>query len=421
MWACTPSGLDKISLANEGYIIENLTRQNNIYQGINRVNIDNNRTAWALMSSGLIKITPESHQSSGYIPQLMFRQIRAGTDTINDAHNASFSYNQNNLSFHFSAPSFMDEKQILYSYQLQGSTTNAWTETSNNAMASFIDLRPGNYTLNIKAKFPAGRYPDQLLQYHFTISYPWWQTWWFRVLVSLLISGLVIFAFRFYYHRKLEKQQTILERQRAIEQERNRIAADMHDDLGAGLTKIKYITEHILEKNEAGETTQPELQKLRSFSSELVESMGEIIWAASEKNNLLSNTLYYLRSYAVSYCEENNMDCHFEIPVTFKDRIVTGNFRRNIFLLLKEGLHNIVKHAEAKTVTLKVTVTEKLQLFIKDDGKGFSETERLSRGNGVVNMKKRVIELNGNIRFENVNGTAITIDLPFAANQSTID
>jgi hypothetical protein len=155
----------------------------------------------------------------------------------------------------------MDEKQILYSYQLQGSTTNVWTVPSNNAVASFIDLRPGKYALNIKAKFPAGRYPEQVLQYKFSISPPWWQTWWFRALAALLISGLFIIAFRFYYHRKLERQQMILEKQQAIDQERSRIAADMHDDLGAGLTKIKYITEHILRKEtDSGETVQFELQ-----------------------------------------------------------------------------------------------------------------------------------------------------------------
>ena len=92
MWACTPSGLDKISVKNDSYIIENLTRQNNIYPGILKVSVDNNKTAWALSSSGLIKITPERHQPSGYTPQLMFMQIRAGTDTINDFRTASFSY-----------------------------------------------------------------------------------------------------------------------------------------------------------------------------------------------------------------------------------------------------------------------------------------------------------------------------------------
>ena len=421
MWVCTPSGLDKVSFKNDHYIIENLTRQNNIYQGILHVTIDDHGTAWALLPSGLIKITPENLPKSKYTPQLMFMQIRAGNDTINTSKRTSFPHYQNNLNFQFSAPSFMDEKRILYSYQLQGSSTSSWTEPSNNASAFLIDLRPGKYTLNIRAKFPAGRYPDQLLQYQFSIDKPWWLTWWFRTIVALFVSGFVIFAFRFYYHRKLEKQQMILERQHAIEQERNRIAADMHDDLGAGLTKIKYLTENIIEKADAGEVTQPELQKLKSFSSELVESMGEIIWAASEKNNLLSNTLYYLRSYAVSYCEENNKDCDFEIPGSFKERIVTGNFRRNIFLLLKESLHNIVKHAEANTVSIKLNAAEKLQLVIRDNGKGFPGNDRLSRGNGVINMKKRVAELNGTIHFENINGTTITIDLPFAANQSTID
>src|SRR5688572_850366 len=231
IWACTPSGLDKISIKHGGPVVENLTRQNNIYHGITRVVIDKNKTAWALFTSGLIKITKENQTAPAYTPKLMFSQIRAGTDTLNNADAATFSYKQNNLSFHFSAPSFMDEKQILYSYQLKGSTTAEWTEPSNNAVATFIDLRPGNYILNIKAKFPAGRYTDQLLQYKFSISPPWWQTWWFRVSAALLISSLFIITFRFYYHRKLERQQMTLEKQQAIEQERNRIAADMHDDL----------------------------------------------------------------------------------------------------------------------------------------------------------------------------------------------
>ena len=421
VWACTPSGLDKITIKNGVPVVENLTRQNNIYHGISRVVIDKNKIAWASFTSGLIKIMRENHAASAYTPKLMFTQIRNGADTLNEADAASFSYKQNNLSFQFSAPSFMDEKQILYSYQLQGSTTSEWTIPSNNAVASFIDLRPGKYAVNIKAKFPAGRYPDQVIQYKFSILPPWWQTWWFRVFAGLLTASLFIIVFRFYYHRKLERQQLILEKQQAIDQERSRIAADMHDDLGAGLTKIKYITEHILEKTDSGETVQSELQKLKSFSSELVESMGEIIWAASEKDNLLSNTLYYLRSYAVNYCEENDLDCHFEIPVNFKDRIVGGNIRRNIFLLLKEGLHNIVKHAGAKKVTIKIGITEKLELLINDDGKGFSESENISGGNGLINMKKRVQELNGSIEFKNSNGAGIILHLPFTPNQSTID
>jgi signal transduction histidine kinase len=253
-----------------------------------------------------------------------------------------------------------------------------------------------------------------------TIRPAYWQTWWFRTLVGFLFVGLLIIGFGFYYRRKLEKQHMILEKQQAIEQERTRIAADMHDDLGTGLTKIKFITEHISEKMQTRETILPELQKLKTSSSELVESMAEIIWTMNEKNNLLSDTLYYLRSYAVNYCEDNNLDCRFEIPETFTDETVSGNIRRNIFLLLKECLHNIVKHAGAKTVTIKTLISENLELSIKDDGKGFSEATVTAAGNGIINMKKRVNELNGFIRFENRNGTTVTILLPLATNQSTI-
>jgi signal transduction histidine kinase len=268
-----------------------------MYQFMYSVVTDKNNITWAMSSEGLIRISPVSNSNTGYLPRLMITQIRVGANEL-DQNRITLSYKQNNLSFYFTAPSFLGEKQILYSYMLQGSSHAEWSEPSNNAFASFIDLRPGSYTLHIKAKFPAGRYPEQSLQYHFLITPPWWQTWWFRIIAGILIIGLLISGVRFYYNRKLEKQKTILEKQQAVEQERSRIAADMHDDLGAGLTNIKYITEHILEKTESGETVKPELEKLRNFSSELVESMGEIIWAVSEKNNLLSNTLYYLRSYA---------------------------------------------------------------------------------------------------------------------------
>ena len=418
IWAASPFGLDKIHMENKSPVIENLTRQNNMYPYMYSVITDKNNITWALSSEGLIKINPPGNSVSEYLPRLMITQIRVGTNEL-DQNKTSLNYKQNNLSFYFAAPSFLGEKQILYSYLLQGGSHAEWSEPSNNAFASFIDLRPGSYTLHVKAKFPAGRYPEQTLQYHFLIIPPWWQTGWFKIISGLLIIGFIIIIVRFYYRRKLEKQRNILEKQQAVEEERKRIAADMHDDLGAGLTNIKYITEHILEKTESGETVKSELEKLKNFSSELVESMGEIIWAVSEKNNLLSNTLYYLRSYAINYCEENDLDCNFEIPDNFKDRIVSGNIRRNIFLLLKESLHNIVKHAGAKNITIYTTVTEKLKLVIKDDGRGFSNNGD-TKGNGLINMKKRVQELNGSISFENYNGAAVIIHLPFATNQSTI-
>jgi signal transduction histidine kinase/sugar lactone lactonase YvrE len=410
----TQTGLDRLVKMKEGgYRVENITKSNNVFSYISAVWTDKLNNGYALTKTGTVyKVEPVQPEKSAAGPHLLIEEMKVNGTLVSQATvPLSLEYYQRNISFSIAAPTFIDERQVKYSYILEGSGTNAWSDASTMADISLLNLSPGKYTFRAKAFFPSTSYVPAELSYSFEITPPWWQTVLFRLLAVTLVMGLLIIGVRYYYRRKLVIERRNLEKQQAIEQERTRIAADMHDDLGAGLTKIKYIAENILEKTGSGETVQPELEKLRIFSSELIESMGEIIWATSEKNNLLSNTLYYLRSFAVNYCEENNMDCLFEIPEQFIDRNVSGNIRRNIFLLLKESLHNIVKHAGAKTVTIKVTVKEKLELVIKDDGNGFPDNKD-TKGNGLINMKKRVQELRGTVLFENVNGAVIIISLP---------
>ena len=420
--AGTQTGIDRIIQDDSGNCrIENISKTNNVFAFIRYVWTENGKIH-ALSNDGVMIEAPAFEKTQiGFLPQLVIEELKLNGHPI-PIVKPILKHNENNLSFSVAAPSFIDEKQIKFSSFLEGAENTTWSDTSsNNSTINLIGLPPGKYKLHIKAFFPSTPYAVQELIQSFVINPPWWRTWWFRIGIGILGIGILVTAIRFYYRQKLEKRMAILEKQQAIETERARIAADMHDDLGAGLTNIKYITENILDKSESGETVKPELEKLKSFSSELVESMGEIIWAVSEKNNLLSNTLYYLRSYALNYCEENDIDCDFEIPGNFTDRIVTGNMRRNIFLLLKECLHNIVKHAAADTVNIKANVRERLELVIKDNGKGFSENGNTIKGNGLINMRKRVKEMHGSIQFENDNGTTVTIFLPIATNQSTID
>src|SRR5678815_6101301 len=112
-----------------------------------------------------------------------------------------------------------------------------------------------------------------------------WQTWWFRSVAGLLVIGLLIILFRFYYRRKLEKQMAILEKQQAIEKERTRIATDMHDDLGAGLSRIKFLSETIGIKKQQHEPIEDDITSIRQYSHEMIDKMGEIVWALNEKND----------------------------------------------------------------------------------------------------------------------------------------
>lgn len=412
IWACTPSGLDKISVKARIPVIENLTRQNSIYQFISKVAIDRYKTVWALSTGGLIKIVNESEASTGYTPKLMITQIRSGADTLNISNGTSLSYRQNNLSFYFAALSFIDEKQVLYSYQLQGSSNNQWTEPSNNAAISFIDLHPGTYTLNIKANFPAGRYPEQTTQYKFSISPPWWQSWWFRLISGLLIIGLLIMIIRIYSRRKLNMQIRVLEKQQAIEKERTRIATDMHDDLGAGLSRIKFLSQSISNKKIEDETIKTELEKITGYSNEMTEKMGEIVWALNEKNDTLADLVAYTRSYAVEYLANHDIACEADTPLHLPGTFITGEIRRNIFLSVKECLHNIVKHAGAARVKFSIQLNKEIQIVIHDNGKGIDWEHQRAFSNGIQNIKQRMKEIKGQAEFSNEGGTKVIFTIP---------
>jgi signal transduction histidine kinase len=208
---------------------------------------------------------------------------------------------------------------------------------------------------------------------------------------------------------KVLKAEEELQRKLELEKERTRIATDMHDDLGAGLTGIKFLSETIAEYN-VSKATKERLEKIKGSANKLIESMGEIIWAMNEKNNTLEDLLFYLRNYSLTYCEENNLACRFNLPENTGEQIINGYTRRNIFLIVKECLHNIVKHGNAKNVDFKIAIDKELVFEIQDDGKGFYPRE--SVGNGMINMRKRSKEMNGSFVVFNNNGTSIQISVP---------
>lgn len=412
IWASSPSGLDKISLKDDIPVVENITKQNNLYETVYYVVIDHNNNVWALIHNRLLMITNENKTATRYIPSLAVSMIKSGKDTITGKEVSSLNYKQNNLVFYFAATSYLDEKQILYSYQLLGGSNTQWSEPSNNATVSFIDLHPGNYTLNIKASFPAGRYPEQTIQYKFSITPPWWQTWWFRIFAALLIIGLFILAFRFYYRRKLEKQLAVLERQQAIEKERTRIATDMHDDLGAGLSRIKFLSETIGIKKQQQQTIDDEITSIRNYSHEMIDKMGEIVWALNEKNDTLNDLLSYCRAYSVEYLSQNGINCTVDAPEQASSAFVSGEFRRNVYLAIKEALHNIVKHSQATQAEMKFSINEMLKVSIHDNGKGFDKTNTRPFSNGLSNMQNRIKEIGGEFIIENKNGTTVKFTVP---------
>jgi signal transduction histidine kinase len=157
---------------------------------------------------------------------------------------------------------------------------------------------------------------------------------------------------------------------------------------------------------------EEEVTKIREYSHEMIDKMGEIVWALNEKNDSLNDLLSYSRSYAVEYLAQNGIECLINFPDIPSTIFVSGEFRRNIYLTMKEALHNIVKHAGATRVEIICNLNHGLDIMINDNGSGIDLNNMRPYSNGISNMKKRINELHGNFDIKNENGTSIQISVP---------
>ena len=215
---------------------------------------------------------------------------------------------------------------------------------------------------------------------------------------------------------KANKLQADLEKQQALQNERNRIAAEMHDDLGGGLTSIKYLSQKAIKKNDI-DSTKEQLEKIVTHAQTLVSNMSEIIWAMNTGYDTLENLVGYIRRYTNEFLEAYNIELSFNAAAVNTNPSITGSERRSVFLVVKEALHNIVKHAQATKVQFKISCNEWLNLEICDNGIGIQQGKK---GNGLRNMKQRVEKLNGELIFSNCQpGTKILITIPI--NKQDLD
>lgn len=321
---------------------------------------------------------------------------------------------ENNLQFSFTLTDIENKiNEREYEYRLaNGNDSSGWQQlTGAGNTVMFYHLAPGQYTLQVRMYNTAtGTYINSNI-YSFSIATVWYKTWWFRLLAVTLLLAILFIIVRGYYLCQLQKQKALLEKEKALEAERQRIAADMHDDIGAGLSRIRYITAAM---KEGRNISTEDMDKILSLSDESVEKMNEIIWSLNQGNQQLSELIYHIRSH----CAEMITNAGIEFTCTMPDEIpaITMEWKqtRNIYLLVKEAVNNAVKHSKAKNISLSFSINDVLQIVVKDDGIGFSEETISRKGNGLLNYKKRLAILEGayNISSAAATGTEISFTVP---------
>jgi signal transduction histidine kinase len=211
------------------------------------------------------------------------------------------------------------------------------------------------------------------------------------------------------YNYQLKRK---LEQHLAIAMDRARISSEMHDDLGSGLSKISMLSDIISQKTSLEDIT-PHLDNISRSSKDMVMMMGDIIWSMNLKNDQLDNLIAYTRKYAMEFFESTQIECAVILPEIIPEIEIDGRSRRTIFLVIKEALHNVLKHSGAETVTLKFELAfNSLYITIHDNGKGIDPLKLSEFGNGLLNMNKRMGEMGGTFAIENRNGTRIELFVP---------
>ena len=379
---------------------------------------------WILMggTEGIDVIIPDSIQyrktiEKKSLPVVITSFKSADSSFYSVSHPIKLTHQQNNVVISFAALDFTQPYNNKYLWKLEP-LEKKWTYVLGKHEVNYAGLPPGNYTFKIKAAGADGMWSAKETSFSFIITAPWWQSWW--AIAAVIVAGIGILAggLRLYYRgkfkKRLEKQKALLEKQQAIEKERTRIATDMHDDLGAGLSRIKFLSETIGIKKHQLLPIEEDINKIREYSHEMIDKMGEIVWALNEKNDSLTDLLSYTRSYTAEYLSQNGIRCTVDSPESLPAGLVSGEIRRNIFLTVKEALHNIVKHSQADNVWISIHPGKNLVITIKDDGIGFEEKNIRAFSNGLHNMKKRMKDIGGILEITNEKGTLVKLTVPLS-------
>lgn len=319
------------------------------------------------------------------------------------------------LEFHFSAVSLTDADRIKFRHRLDGYDTD-WSPASDIRLAFYTNLRPGSYLFRVKAANGHGIWSANEARASFVIRPFFWQTTTFYI--ALGISGIAVALLAHLYHLRRQRGAQNLRYEQAMLNEKSRIAADMHDELGARLTQIAILGEIAKTQKTDTAKTDATLTRISQAARELTANMSELVWATNPRNDSLENLVVHLRELAAVELENLGIQPRLNFPAVVPVLRVSALHRRNLVLILKEALHNIAKHAGRCSVEITFEMRENnLILKVIDNGRGFSAKWGVPRGNGLSNMQRRASDLGGAFSVHSVpaGGTCIEAVIPLGS------
>lgn len=371
-------------------------------------------TLWFPTELGIVAIDPSRLRAAGAPPQSIIEEVMVDSTTLTDSLTAARSApaaptapivkpGSHRVEFHYTAPYLTASARVRFRYRLDGYDP-AWIEAGARRIAFYTDLPPGAHTFRVAAAIDDGPWSEREGVLAVQVAPRFYQTWWFATLVCAAIGGTLWGAHRYRVNQLL-----------AVERVRTRIASDLHDDIGSSLSQIAILSEVVTARvaPAPADIAEP-LARIGVLSRESVDAMGDIVWAVSPDLGTPVHLSQRMRRLASDLLPARGIELQFESSDEGQVRLGIET-RREVFLIFKEALHNVVRHANATDVSIVLTIGRRaLHLEVRDNGRGFVATTNGEAGQGLRSMKRRAEAIGGQLSIASAPGagTTTTLDAP---------
>ena len=365
------------------------------------------------MLTGLAEVQPDQVQVNNHPPQVAIERIIADDRAFMPGQDAAIALppGLQHVRIEFSALSFIAPENVRFRYRLEG-LDHGWMNADTQRAADYTHLPPGDYSFKVITCNNNGVWNETGAALALVVKPYFWETLWFKTLsvaaAGGVFSGVMILSLRWRHRRQIEQ----LKHGHALERERTRIAQDLHDDLGVGLTEIGLLGDLAGAPDAPPETSREYLRELTGRARNLVDSLDEIVWAINPANDTSLALSDFLSRYAQTLLNRAAIRCRLELVEPLPPAGLNAEQRHQLFLSFKEALNNIIRHAGASEVKVSLSAAEDGWLVrVTDNGHGFDGRPGGGSHDGLAGMCGRLQRLGGRCEINSKTGAGTSISL----------
>lgn len=361
-------------------------------------------------TAGLISFKPDELENNDFVPPVYITDLKLFNKTVlpkaadsvlkspaEFTNEIKLSYKQNVISFEFAALNYFHPEKNQYAYKLDGFDKDWIYTDASKRFADYTSLDAGEYIFEVKGSNNDGVWNNSPAMMQLIITPPYWQTWWFRAGMVVVIAIAIYGLYRFRLSQVIRLQQI-----------RNRIAHDLHDDIGSTLNSISVYSE-LIKKDPLQQTYA--LNMIGASSRKVIDAMGDIVWAINPENDSIDKIILRMRALSYNLLRAKKIEYTFRADEEMGNVKLSMEKRRNLFLIFKEVLNNVIKYSEAKRSEIRLTHNNgTLRLLIRDDGIGFDPAVKYN-GNGLNSIRKRAQEMHAKLNIQSGEGIGTSVEL----------